>query len=60
MYGKPTMAEAAVLDGAVALSKEEEEIFIQDNLQYVDRFLSDLKLRETQMPSTSRARINQF
>jgi len=54
------MAEAAVLDGAVALSREEEENFIQDNLQYIDRFLSDLKLRETQLPSTSRARINQF
>ncbi|XP_018023858.1 uncharacterized protein LOC108679677 isoform X2 [Hyalella azteca] len=54
------MAEAAIPEGAVVLTKEQEENFIQDNLQYIDVFLNDLKQREEQLPSTSRARIEEF
>lgn len=42
------------------LSQDEEENFIRENLAYIDKFLTNIRVREESLPADSRLRVSEF
>ncbi len=43
-----------------SLSQDEEENFIRENLAYIDKFLTNIRVREESLPADSRLRVSEF
>jgi uncharacterized protein YlaI len=42
------------------LSQDEEENFVRENLAYIDKFLTNIRVREESLPSDSQIRVSEF
>jgi hypothetical protein len=42
------------------LSQDEEENFIRENLAYIDKFLTNVRVREESLPADSQLRVSEF